>query len=69
MARREEELSRDIVDRSRVTMTHGIPRIEGFGHVQSVEPHLLRIDLLVPQSAFRRARMCSQLVAQTVRGA
>jgi hypothetical protein len=39
-------------------------RIERFTHEQTVKPHLIRIDLLVPESAFPGARMMTQLESE-----
>ena len=65
--RNKQELTSNIVHRRRISMTQRVLRIERLGHVQAVEPHLLRIDLLVPESALRRSRLRSKLLAECVR--
>jgi hypothetical protein len=42
----------------------GVLGVERFAHVETVEPHLRRIDLLVPEAAFGSARVRLQLFAQ-----
>ena len=42
-------------------VAHDILRVEGFGHVEAVQPHLVRVDLLVPEAAVGIARLLLQL--------
>ena len=42
--------------------------IEGLGHVEAVEPHLMGVGLLVPEAAFGGAGMVLQLVAEGLHG-
>ena len=42
----------------------GVLGVKRFAHVEAVEPHLRRVDLLVPEAAFGSARMCLQLFAE-----
>ena len=70
MLRHRQEMPDDIrIDRRLQILrkiSGSIFRIERLGHVQSVQPHLLGIDLLVPETAFRRPRLVDQLVEQHV---
>ena len=43
-------------------------REERRAHVQAVEPHLIRVPLLVPEAAFLGARMLAHLLAQELDG-
>jgi len=58
----------DLVDRviegRNVSEGGRILRIERPGHVDAVEPHLVRIDELVPEAARARARLSRKLLAQ-----
>ena len=62
----EQKLMNYIIDRRRVTMPHRILGIERLRHVQPIEPHLLRIDLLVPESSLFRARLRAELFTKPV---
>ena len=42
--------------------------VKGRRHVQPVEPHLLRIAFLMPETAIRRARLLTELPAQRIGG-
>ena len=42
----------------------GIFGIEGHGHIQAVQPHLVRVNLFVPETAFRIAGLVQQLPVQ-----
>src|SRR6185503_2295005 len=64
----QDELLRDVVKRSGLVESGGPLRVERFAHEETVEPHLRRIDLLVPEASSRRARVSLQLLAQERRG-
>ena len=42
--------------------------VEGLGHVQAVQPHLMGVGLLVPEAPFAGAGMVLELVAQGLHG-
>ena len=42
----------------------GILGIERLSHVETIEPHLMRIDLFVPEPTVRRSRMRLQLLTK-----
>ena len=70
MLRHRPELEGDVFEARRFQAvrdeTQGILRIERLGHVESVQPHLLRIDLLVPETAFRGAGLALDLMVKRI---
>ena len=60
----ERELTRDVVVCRGLAERGGVLREERARHVHAVEPHLVRIDPLVPEAARRRSRLGAKLVAQ-----
>src|SRR5690349_11581934 len=67
VSRNEEELAHHIVHRCGISMARRVFRIERLGHVQSIEPHLLWIDLLVPETTLGSSWLRGELLAQRVR--
>ncbi len=61
MALHQDELLCDVVECGRFVKGDGILGVERFTHVKTVEPHLRRVDLFVPEAAFRSARVRFQL--------
>ena len=70
MRGRRDELVHDVIDGLFVFDSGEVPRsifgIERLGHVKPVEPHLMRIDLLVPESAVVVAGLLPQLREERV---
>ena len=66
----DDELIHDVVDSLLVLapgeVPHGILGVERLGHVQPVEPHLVRVDLLVPESPVGVAGLRLQLGVERV---
>jgi hypothetical protein len=60
----QHELFGDVVERCVFMKDGGVFGVKRLGHVQAIEPHLRRIDLLVPKAAFRGARVRPELRAQ-----
>src|SRR6185437_4033545 len=58
------ELFCDIVEDAILMEEPGIFGKEGLGHIEPVEPYLLRIFLFVPEAAFASARLFAQLTSQ-----
>ncbi len=64
----DDKLFYDVVERLGLGERGGVFGVERLGHVEAVEPHLLRIFSFVPESAGGRARVIDQLLAQERRG-
>jgi hypothetical protein len=64
--RHQQELPGDVVEGGRLAEGARVLGVERLRHVQPVEPHLLRVDLLVPEAALGRARLRAELRAQRV---
>src|SRR5687767_2695749 len=64
MTLHQDKLFGDVVKCRRFIKGGGPLGIERFAHVETVEPHLPWINLLMPKTAFRRARVCFQLLAK-----
>ena len=64
----EDDLLRDVVAERGLGEEPGILREERRGHVETVEPHLMRITFLVPESALAGARVGGHLGAQGLDG-
>ena len=64
----QTELRRYILNALVHIVLHGVADIERLCHIQPVQPHLMRVDFLVPETAFLRPRMLRQLHKQTVIG-
>lgn len=66
----DDELIHDVVNSLLVLapgeVPHGILGVERLGHVQPVEPHLVRVDLLVPESPVGVAGLRLQLGVERV---
>ena len=66
----DDELVHDVVDSFLVPGPGEVPRgilgVERLGHVQSVEPHLVRVDLLVPEAPVGVAGLLLQLGVERV---
>src|SRR2546430_12905713 len=60
------ELLRDIVEGCVLVKGRGVLGVERLAHVQAIEPHLVRINLLVPKATLMRARLRLQLFAQQI---
>src|SRR5947209_1450527 len=60
------ELVRNVVEVRVFMKRRGVLCIERLSHVEAVEPHLRRINLLMPEAAFRSARVSLQLLAQSI---
>ena len=60
----QDELLRDVVEVGVFVKGCGILGTKRFGHEKAVEPHLRRVDLLVPEAAIGSARVSFQLFAQ-----
>src|SRR5690242_14075597 len=59
----QHELRRDVAE-SGGLLEHGrILCVKRFGHVEAVEPHLVRISLFMPEAAGRRSRLHVNLLA------
>ena len=56
-----------VVIRNRFVEQVGILRIKRLGHVQTVQPHLMRIPLFVPEPAIAGARLGLELFSQQSR--
>ena len=65
MARHDCELVRDVIEgrvlRVAFEEARCVARVERTAHVESVEPHLVRVHLLVPEAAFGHARLDREL--------
>src|SRR6185369_7119048 len=64
MAFHEDELLRDVVEGGIFVKGFGVLGVERFTHKEAVKPHLRGINLFVPETAFRSARMRLQLLAE-----
>ena len=51
------ELTHHVIENRVLVCPYGIVRIERLTHIQTVEPHLPWIHFLVPEPAFRGARL------------
>jgi hypothetical protein len=60
----EEDLTGDIVEGGGVGEGLAVGGEEGRAHVEAVEPHLVRVTLLVPETALAGARLLGELLAQ-----
>ena len=54
--------------RRRIGERFRVRHIKRFGHVQPIQPHLLRVDLFVPEAAFSGARLRAELTTQRFNG-
>jgi hypothetical protein len=61
---REQHLLDRVVERRRLPEHRRVAGQERRRHVDAVGPHLMRVDLLVPEAAVRRARLRGELRAQ-----
>src|SRR5690606_9967193 len=60
----QHKLGRNIVKNLLFTEEPCIFSIKWLPHIQTVQPHLMRIDLFVPEPSFRRPGMRTELVTQ-----
>jgi hypothetical protein len=65
---REQDLLGDIVEIGGLVEVGGVLGVERAGHEEAVEPHLVRVNLLVPEAAAGGARLLAELVAQGLQG-
>ena len=63
---RKNKLFRDVVKGCRILCHRGVQGIEWLSHIQTIQPHLVRVDPLVPESAFARPWLLSQLAAKRI---
>ena len=66
----QAELVRDVGEVARFQRIRHEPRriegVEGLGHVQAIQPHLLRIDFFVPEASFRSAGLLPDLQVERI---
>src|SRR5512140_2959865 len=62
----EDELVHDIVVVTGLSGHDRVPGIEWFGHEQSIQPHLIWIDLFMPESPFVRPGLVLQLLPERI---
>ncbi len=57
----EGELVNNIVENGGLIENQCILSAKRLGHIKAIQPHLLRIDLLVPETPAFRARLLAEL--------
>src|SRR5437660_3842099 len=63
----QRKLFRDVVEICILMQSLRILRVERLGHVQAIKPHLIGIDLLVPEATVGGTRLRLQLGAPELR--
>src|SRR5581483_8023148 len=61
-----DELPSDIVERTIFVKGRGVLGIKRLTHVQAVQPHLIGIDFLMPETALVCAGVSSQVLSQLI---
>ncbi len=64
----QHELFCDVGKCLRMMRDGGVLGAEGLGHVEAIEPHLIRVALLMPVAAFGVARLPGELAHKECRG-